>query len=290
MPQKNKNKKKENKKVVKKVIKTVIKNGKNQPLLKNSINIKIDLDDDNEKKKKPKRKKRQQKQADETANNEAASYVDEVGRPISNEIINKSFSGSYMPQPFSRNSSVIGTSFNESAIMDRVTEKMSRLNTSNQSMNQSMNQSGMAPPQLPQRQPQQVLSTIASASPSVAQSLNFDLTSPVRPVGITALTSSSLPINAVQQFALSSLSAAKISQEAYDKIFGDMDISYIKEIEKFTNMVKQQKLGKINEAVTNAGKSSSFKSFFRTFYNEGKGQLDADTAAYYAWKLFKLLL
>ena len=165
MPQK-----KEKKKVIKKVTKTVIKNGKIQPLLKNSINIKIDLDDDNEKKKKPKRKKRQQKQANETANNDGVSYVDEVGRPISNEIINKSFTGSYRAQPSFGNSTVIGTSFNESAIMDRVTEKLSKLNTSNQSMNQSMNQSGLAPPQLPRPEPpqlpQQALSTIASALPS----------------------------------------------------------------------------------------------------------------------------
>jgi hypothetical protein len=108
------------KKVVKKVVVS-----KNQPLLKNSINIKIDLDDDNEKKKKPKRKRRQQKQANEIANNDV-SYVDEVGKPISKEIINKSFSGSYMPQPFSRNSTVIGTSFNESAIMDKVMDKISK--------------------------------------------------------------------------------------------------------------------------------------------------------------------
>ena len=84
---------KKTKKEDKKVIKAVIKNVK-QPLLKNSINIKIDLDDDNDKKKKPKRKKRQQKQTKETANNDGVSYVDEVGRPISNDIINKSFTGS----------------------------------------------------------------------------------------------------------------------------------------------------------------------------------------------------
>jgi hypothetical protein len=177
MPQKKG--KKENKKVIKKVVVS-----KNQPLLKNSINIKIDLDDDNDKKKKPRRKKRQQKQANETTNNDAVSYVDEVGKPISNEYINKSFTGSYRPQPFSRNSTVIGTSFNESAIMDKVMEKMSKLNNTsnmNQSMNNTLlNQSGtapsiLAPPQLPR---QAAPSTIAPVSPSVApQSLNFNFSS-----------------------------------------------------------------------------------------------------------------
>ena len=162
MPQK-KGKKKE----IKKVIKTVIKSVK-QPLLKNSINIKIDLDDDNEKKKKPKRRKRQPKQADETATNNDVSYVDQEGRPISKDITNNSFTGSYRPQKFAGNSTVLGTSFNESAILDRVTEKLSRLNTSNQSMNNtSLNQSGLAPPQLPART-NIALSTIAPASPSIA--------------------------------------------------------------------------------------------------------------------------
>ncbi len=143
--------------------------------------IKIDLDDDNDKKKKPRRKKRQQKQANETTNNDAVSYVDEVGKPISNEYINKSFTGSYMPQPFSRNSTVIGTSFNESAIMDKVMEKMSKLNNTsnmNQSMNNTLlNQSGTAPPRLapPQLPRQAAPSTIAPVSPSIApQSLNSD--------------------------------------------------------------------------------------------------------------------
>ena len=149
---------KKGKKDNKKVIKTVIKNLK-QPLLKNSINIKIDLDDDNDKKKKPRRKKRQTK---ETANNDGVSFVDEVGKPISNDIINKSFYSSYMSQPFSRNSTVIGTSFNESAIMDRVMEKMSRLNnTSNMSLNQSTNNTSLnqsvSTPQKPRITPPQLL-------------------------------------------------------------------------------------------------------------------------------------
>ena len=76
---------KKGKKENKNVIKTVIKNLK-QTLLKNAINIKIGLDDDNDKKKKSRRKKWQTK---ETTNNDGVSYVDEVGKPISNEYINK---------------------------------------------------------------------------------------------------------------------------------------------------------------------------------------------------------
>jgi hypothetical protein len=103
------------------------------------------------------------------------------------------------------------------------------------------------------------------------------------------LTSSSLPLNAVQ-FALSSLSAAKISQEAYDKIFDDMDKSNVNEIEKFPIEVKQKILSDINVATSNAGKYSKFQGFFRTIYSQGNGQLDADTTVYYAWKLFILML
>ncbi len=62
-------------------------------------------------------KRRKNPQAKETANNIGVSYVDEVGKPISIEMINKSFTGSYMPQPFSRNSTVIGISFNVLAII-----------------------------------------------------------------------------------------------------------------------------------------------------------------------------
>ena len=67
-----------------------------------------------------------------------------------------------MSQPFSRNSTVIGTSFNESAIMDRVMEKMSRLNnTSNMSLNQSTNNTSLnqsvSTPQKPRITPPQLL-------------------------------------------------------------------------------------------------------------------------------------
>ena len=96
-----------------------------------------------------------------------------------------------MPQPFGRDPTVIGTSFNESVIMDKVMEKMSKLNnTSNMSLNQSTNNTLLnqsvtapAPPQLPRQAPApartQTLSTIAPVSPSVApQSLNFNFSSP----------------------------------------------------------------------------------------------------------------
>ena len=223
MPQKKKN-------VIKKV-----KVSKNQPLLKNSINIKIDLEDDV--KKKPKRKKRNRKSATNTAaENNDVSYVDEVGQPVSKEIINKSFNSTF-PQPFSRNSKVIGTSFNESAIMDKVMEKMSRLNTSSNSFlnqstnnNTSLNQSGTAPPQLSRPAPPQfpgpALSSIVPASPSVApQSLNFNLSSPVRPVGLSPLQASSLAMNRVQQYAMASGNAANVSQEAVKKIFFNVVIA-----------------------------------------------------------------
>ena len=139
------------KKAIKKDVKKAV--SKPKPPLKNSVNVKIGLDDlrkltcascaAEEKKKKPKRRKTKA----QTTTDNNVSYVDELGKPISNEIINnRSFSQSYIPQPFSRNSSVIGTSFNESTIMDKVIEKMSKLNATNQSMNNSvLNQSTAVP-------------------------------------------------------------------------------------------------------------------------------------------------
>ena len=174
------------KKAVKKDVKKAVSKPKPKPPLKNSVNVKIGIDDLHKltcagcaaEKKKPKRRKRQPKQS--TTDNNNVSYVDESGIPISNEIINKSFNRSYIPQPFSRNSSVIGTTFNESTIMDKVIEKMSKLNNSNQSMNNTvLNQSTAvpAPPQVPR--PARAFpppSTIAPASPSVApHSLTFNL-------------------------------------------------------------------------------------------------------------------
>jgi len=275
------------KKDVKKVVKNVIKNSKQQPLLKNSININIDLDDDDKKKKKPKRKKRQA----QTTTDNNVSYVDELGKPISNEIINnRSFSQSYIPQPFSRNSSVIGTSFNESAIMDRVMEKMSKLNATNQSMNNSvLNQStaAPAPPQLP-RPARTALSTIAPASPSVApQSLNFNLSSPVRQVGMTPLQASSLAMNRVQQFAMTSGNAALNLQEAIARIFKDVPAKEADDIMEVTKIVKNAHNAELLSVPHGAPR---FNKFIMRFTNEYEGiKQNAQAEAKLGYEYYKLL-
>jgi hypothetical protein len=288
MPQKKKAVKKNVKKDIKKVVKNVIKNSKQQPLLKNSINIKIDLDDDNEKKKKPKRKKRQPKQADETANNnDVSSYVDEVGRPISNEIINnRSFNRSYMPQPFSRNSSVIGTSFNESTIIDKVAEKMSRLNTSNQSMNNTvLNQSTTAPTPAPTRPARtNALSTIAPASPSIApQSLNFDLSSRV---GLTPLQASSMAMNSVQQYAMSSMRAAVNSQAALARIFKGVSDDEQAEIKQKVQTIKDNYKSAISLGSHAGAQFMKFSPYFKTIYDGG---MIAKEAASIAWQYYQFI-
>ena len=286
MPQK----KKEKKKDIKKVVKNVIKNSKQQPLLKNSININIDLDD-NDKKKKPKRKKRQA-QTKEIADNNV-SYVDELGKPVSNEIINnRSFSQSYMSQPFSRNSTVIGTSFNESSIMDKVLEKMSRLNATNQSMNNTvLNQStaAPAPPQVPRpARAYPAPSTIAPASPSVApQSLNFNFSSPPRPVGLTPLQASSMALNPVQQYVLASQSAATVSQDAISKVFENVNDPIDQaELKRTTVEVKNRYNADLMSAAAGGARAAKFKMHFT---NEYTGNMFPRDAAEVAYKYFVLL-
>lgn len=123
MPQK-----KDVKKVVKKVVKNVIKNSKQQPLLKNSININIDLDDD-DKKKKPKRKKRQQTQT-----------IEQQQQPQQLKQPNRKFGSGYIPSPDTN----INT-FNNNLI-DMAMDKIKRFSISLAPP--------LAPPQLPQQQPQ----------------------------------------------------------------------------------------------------------------------------------------
>jgi hypothetical protein len=283
------------KKAVKKDVKKAV--SKPKPPLKNSVNVKIGIDDLHKltcagcaaEKKKPKRRKRQPKQS--TTDNNNVSYVDESGIPISNEIINKSFNRSYMPQPFSRNSSVIGTSFNESDIMDRVMEKMSKLNATNQSMNNSvLNQStpAPAPPQLPRPARTTALSTIAPASPSVApQLLDFNLSSPPRPVGLTPMQASSMALNPVQQYVLASQSAATISQDAIFKVFEKVqDPMDQAEIKKTTVEVKNKYNADLMSATAGGARAAKFKMHFVTEY---KGNMFPRDAAEVAYKYFVLL-
>ena len=286
----------------KKVIKKVIKNTKPKPPSKDSINVKVGLKDmlkltcagcAEDKKKKPRRKKRQPQTKEITDNN--VSYVDSSGQPISNEIINnRSFSRSYIPQPFSRNSSIVGTSFNETSIMDKVIEKMSKLNNSNQSMNNSvLNQStaAPAPPQVPKQAPArtQALSTIAPASPSVApQSLNFNLASPIRPLGttLTPLQASSYALNSVQHFAISSIRAATNSQEAIIKVFKGVSDDEQAEIKRAAQIVKDSYATEVGEGKTLGAQAMKFKRAFNTVY---EGSMDKEEADRIGWQYYKLL-
>ena len=278
------------KKAIKKDVKKAV--SKPKPPLKNSVNVKIGLDDlrkltcascaAEEKKKKPKRRKTKA----QTTTDNNVSYVDELGKPISNEIINnRSFSQSYIPQPFSRNSSVIGTSFNESTIMDKVIEKMSKLNATNQSMNNSvLNQSTAvpAPPQVPR--PARAYpppSTIAPASPTVApQSLNFNLSSPVRSLGMTPLQASSLAMNPVQQYAMASKKAAINTQEAIAKLFQHVSDMEQAEIKRATDYVRTEKYTDLMKIPIGGARKGRFKTMFKETYTGTMYPEDAANLGY----------
>jgi hypothetical protein len=175
--------------------------------------------------------------------------------------------------------------------MDRVMEKMSKLNATNQSMNNSvLNQStaAPAPPQLPRPARTTALSTIAPASPSVApQSLNFNFSSPVRPVGMTPLQASSLAMNRVQQFAMASQSAATISQEAIVKIFQNTPAKEKEDIMKVAEIVKN----KYNaELLSVAHGGPRFNKFVMRFINEYAGiKQNAQAEAKLGYEYYKLL-
>ena len=194
-----------------------------------------------------------------------------------------------MPQPFTRNSSVIGTTFNESTIMDKVIEKMSKLNNSNQSMNNTvLNQSTTAPARPAPARTIPAPSTIAPASPSVApQSLNFNFSSPVRPVGLMPMSASSMALNTVQQFALSSLNAATVSQDAIFKVFEKVqDPMDQAEIKKTTVEVKNKYNADLMSAAAGGARAARFKMHFMTEY---KGNMFPRDAAEVAYKYFVLL-
>jgi hypothetical protein len=189
-----------------------------------------------------------------------------------------------MPQPFSRNSSVIGTSFNESTIIDKVAEKMSRLNTSNQSMNNTvLNQSTTAPTPAPTRPARtNALSTIAPASPSIApQSLNFDLTSRV---GLSPMQASSMALNTVQQYAMSSMRAAVNSQEILARIFKGVSKEDEAEIREKIKEVKRMYNNAIMVGAHGGAQAMKFKPYFKAIYT---GSMLAKEAATIAWQAYQ---
>ena len=277
------------KKAVKKDVKKA--GSKPKPPLKDSINVKIGINDLRmltcascaAEKKKPRRRKRQPAQT--TTDNNNVSYVDESGIPVSNEIINKSFNRSYIPQPFTRNSSVIGTTFNESSLIDRVAEKMSRLNTSNQSMNNTvLNQSTAVPAPPPVPRPARAYpppSTIAPASPSVApQSLNFNLSSPVRSVGLTPMQASSLAMNPVRQYAMASKKAAINTPEAIAKLYQHVSDMEQAEIKRATDYVRTEKYTDLIKAPIGGARKGRLKTLFKETYTGTMYPEDAANLGY----------
>ena len=172
---------------------------------------------------------------------------------------------------------------------------MSKLNnTSNMSLNQStnntsLNQSGIAPPQLPRQAPArtQALSTIAPASPSVApQSLNFNLSSPVRPVGLTPLEASSGALNRVQQYAMSSMRAAINSQEALQLLFAGIPENVQAEIKKAAQIAKDSYADKIKIGSHGGAQFQKFKPFFKAVYEQPDGGMTAKEVASVAWQYY----
>ena len=156
--------------------------------------------------------------------------------------------------------------------MDKVIEKMSKLNATNQSMNNSvLNQSTAAPaPPRPAPARTQALSTIAPASPSIApQSLNFNLSSPVRPVGLglMPLLASSLAFNRVQQLGMDSGKAAETLQEAIAKLFLGVEDMEQAEIKRATDEVRKgNKNIYVMEAAVGGARANRLKSKFKEEY------------------------
>ena len=186
--------------------------------------------------------------------------------------------------------------FNETSIMDKVIEKMSKLNNSNQSMNNSvLNQSTTAPipapPQLPRpARAYPVPSTIAPASPSVApQSLKFDLSSPVRPVGLTPMQASSLTFNRVQQLGIDSGKAAEALEAAIAKLFlgvEDIDQAEIKKASQITVTTQKD----YNDIMSVAAGAQRYQKFIKHFKKNYTGDMFPKDAAELGYGYGKLKL
>ena len=169
---------------------------------------------------------------------------------------------------------------------------MSKLNaTTNQSMNNSvLNQSTAAPaptpaPSRPVRPARTIAaqSTIAPASPSIApQSLNFNLSSPVRQVGLTpsALVASSLAMNPVQEYAMASKKAAINTQEAIAKLFQHVSDMEQAEIKRATDYVRTDRYTDLMKVPIGGARKGRFKTLFKEKYTGTMYPEDAANLGY----------
>ena len=112
------------------------------------------------------------------------------------------------------------------------------------------------------------------------------LISPPRPVGLTPIQASSMAMNTVQQFALSSMRAATTSQEAIAKVFKGVSDDEQAEIKKAAQIVKDSYSTQVNEGKTLGAQAMKFKRAFNTVYD---GRMDKEEADRIGWQYFKLL-
>jgi hypothetical protein len=141
----------------------------------------------------------------------------------------------------------------------------------------------MAPPQLPRPARTTALSTIEPASPSVAQSLNFDLTSRV---GLTPLQASSMAMNTVQQYAMSSARAAINSQAVLARIFKGVSDDEQAEIKQKVQTIKENYKNVISLGSHAGAQFMKFKPYFKTIYD---GTMLAKEAASIAWQYYQFI-
>jgi hypothetical protein len=127
-------------------------------------------------------------------------------------------------------------------------------------------------------------STIAPASPSIApQSLNFDLSSRV---GLTPLQASSMALNTVQQYAMSSMRAAVNSQAALARIFKGVSDDEQAEIKQKVQTIKDNYKNVISLGSHAGAQFMKFSPYFKTIYD---GSMIAKEAASIAWQYYQFI-
>jgi hypothetical protein len=230
-----------------------------------------------------------------------------------------------MPQPFGKNSTVIGTSFNESAIMDRVMEKMSKLNATsnmNQSMNNntSLNQS-VSTPQRPARRiaPPQLIRPTPTPTPRLLlkprptpSAIQFSTV----PMQFLSPAPSSLePPQLPRQAAPSTIAPASPSVEAFNLLslapeparsqIEPVSEEFISASSRAAEMSKEELLKIFGNMSTNdmdviinttfrvgpilkgKNKSGQSSSFISKFKEIYQGGIGQQTAASKAWKFYR---